>query len=137
MSFKEYSYGIIPLQMQGDDWKVLLIQHERAKYWGFPKGHAEQGESPKEAAVRELREETNLEIVHFFSEFPQEEHYQYTFRGQLVFKTVSLFTAEVKGDLQLQEEEVSGGVWCTFEQALSKLTYEIDRDALRNSWEGI
>ena len=88
MALKEYSYGIIPLQKQGDDWKVLLIQHSGARYWGFPKGHAELGESPKEAAVRELFEETSLKIVRFFSETPQEEHYQYTLRGELIFKTV-------------------------------------------------
>lgn len=127
MVLRENSYGIVPLRKQGDQWQVLLIQHSRAKYWGFPKGHAESGESPKEAAIRELREETNLNVVGFFSDTGIEEHYMFTLRGQLISKTVCFFAAEVDGELQLQKEEVSGGLWLDFQEALKKLTYPTDR----------
>jgi bis(5'-nucleosidyl)-tetraphosphatase len=127
MSVREYSYGIVPLRKQGGQWQVLLIQHSRAKYWGFPKGHAEVGESPKETATRELKEETNLSVKHFLSDIGIEEHYMFTLRGQLINKTVCFFAAEVQGELQLQEEEVSGALWLDFEAALKKLTYPTDR----------
>lgn len=130
MSIKEFSYGIIPLSKQGKKWKVLLIQHSRAKYWGFPKGHPELGETPKESATRELFEETHLTIVRFFSDAPIEEHYHYTLHGQLINKTVYLFTAEVEGELKLQKEEISDARWFTIEEGLQKLTYETDKSAL-------
>ncbi|MGQ9753766.1 MAG: NUDIX hydrolase [Thermaceae bacterium] len=40
--------------------EVLLLR-DRMGYWVFPKGHLEEGESPTEAAVREVREETGIQ----------------------------------------------------------------------------
>ena len=43
--------------------RVLLVQEAKgphASRWGFPKGHVDQGESPEEAALRELSEESGL-----------------------------------------------------------------------------
>lgn len=43
--------------------RVLLVQEAKgphASRWGFPKGHVDQGESPEEAALRELDEESGL-----------------------------------------------------------------------------
>lgn len=129
MRLKEFSYGIIPLSKQGEEWKVLLVQHSRAKFWGFPKGHAEKNEAPKESAQRELFEETHLKVVRFLSEAVIEENYSYTLRGQLIDKTVYLFVAEVEGELELQEEEISGAEWFSFEKAQHKLTYDADKSA--------
>ncbi len=45
--------------------EILLVQRGIEPYrdfWGFPAGYQEYGESPQEAAVRETREETGLEI---------------------------------------------------------------------------
>jgi bis(5'-nucleosidyl)-tetraphosphatase len=40
------------------EWRYLLLRAFR--YWDFPKGLAEQGESPRDAAAREVEEETGL-----------------------------------------------------------------------------
>ena len=38
-----------------------LVIRDPYKKWGLPKGHAEDGESPVETALREVHEETGLD----------------------------------------------------------------------------
>ena len=49
--------------------KVLLVKNrgsesseDRLPWWGYPKGHLEEGENPVDAAVREVFEETGFEV---------------------------------------------------------------------------
>ena len=41
--------------------KILVIQQKEG-HWGFPKGHVEEGETEVETAIREIKEETNLDV---------------------------------------------------------------------------
>lgn len=43
--------------------KVLLLWHKKLSMWLPPGGHIDPHELPDEAAVREVREETGLEVV--------------------------------------------------------------------------
>lgn len=45
-----------------DDDRVLLLKANYKPYWSFPGGIVDKGETPLQAAVREVREETGLEI---------------------------------------------------------------------------
>jgi len=42
--------------------KILVLYRASQKDWSFPKGHIEQGESINEATLREVGEETGLEV---------------------------------------------------------------------------
>lgn len=44
------------------DRRCLVLRRADRDEWIFPKGHLEQGESSEDAAIREVREETGLEI---------------------------------------------------------------------------
>lgn len=44
------------------DGRCLVLRRAGTDEWIFPKGHLERGEQPEDAAVREVREETGLEI---------------------------------------------------------------------------
>ena len=48
--------------VRGD--RILLARHKRGEneYWVLPGGAVEPGETPEEAAIRETREETGLEV---------------------------------------------------------------------------
>ena len=130
----DQSYGVVPLRKVNGEWNVLLIQHGSAKYWGFPKGHAEEGESPVEAAVRELKEETDLDVVRLLSESVLEEHYQFTWRGKRISKTVWFFVAEVTGEVKLQAAEVSDSRWVSLASAEEHLTYDTDKSIARSAY---
>lgn len=45
------------------DRRILLLFHEKLRVWLGPGGHVEPGETPDEAALREVEEETELEVV--------------------------------------------------------------------------
>lgn len=42
--------------------KVLLVYHKKLGVWLYPGGHVEFNETPDEAVVREVREETGLDV---------------------------------------------------------------------------
>ena len=120
---QEESFGVVPLSQKRGQWEVFLIQHKGGRYWGFPKGHSEGRETPQQAAFRELKEETNLDIVRCIQEKPLVEQYQFLIEGKRIFKRVFYFIAEVSGEIQLQQEEIQDGIWLPFPEALEKVTH--------------
>ena len=41
--------------------KLLLVKHN-VGHWGFPKGHMEKDEIEIQTAIREVKEETNVDV---------------------------------------------------------------------------
>ncbi|MBF8262948.1 MAG: nudt2 [Parachlamydiales bacterium] len=123
MDLKDESFGVIPLSREKGFWEVFLIQHRHGRYWGFPKGHAESDETPRSAASRELKEETNLDIVRYLDDQPLIEQYQFVMDKRRVFKKVHYFVAEVSGSVILQKNEISDGIWLSMPQALAHVTH--------------
>ena len=123
MIFDE-SYGVIPLKKVEQKWQVYLIQHKNGNHWGFPKGHANLSETPQKAALRELKEETNLQFVKFLQQDPLIEQYQFTKDNQLVSKKVFYFLMEVEGEVKLQIEEILQGKWLNITEAKDQMTFQ-------------
>lgn len=120
----EVSYGVIPLRHNGDIWQIFLIQNINGNHWGFPKGKPQEGESHKEAALRELKEETGLFPVKFLSDDFLVEDYHFYRNQKEIQKKVYYYLVEVEGDIKLQEEEISDGRWFSFKDAYSKITFD-------------
>ncbi len=53
--------------------KILLVKHHIFDKWVQPGGHIEENETPEEAAVREVYEETGLKISLIGERFPRED----------------------------------------------------------------
>lgn len=120
---KEHSFGIVPLQFKNKNWQVFLVKL-KAGHWGFPKGHPEEGEEEREAAVRELFEETELVVEEFLPFDPLDEHYTCVKHGIHVDKTVTYYLAKVRGSVSLQKEEIADGKWVLLEEAPDLITFE-------------
>jgi bis(5'-nucleosidyl)-tetraphosphatase len=100
-----------------------LIRHRNGNFWAFPKGHAEQDESPLEAATRELKEETGLEIVRLLAPQTLQESYYFTYHHKRIHKTVIYFLAEVIGEVQLCPLEVEESQWVKLTEAHHYATF--------------
>ena len=57
------SAGVVLVRETDDGWRYLLLR--AFTHWDFPKGMVEPGEEPLAAAIREVREETLIEDLHF------------------------------------------------------------------------
>lgn len=121
---RDESFGVIPLSKKQGFWEVFLIQHNRSGYWGFPKGHAEQNEKPLEAARRELKEETNLDLVELLQTEPLKESYTFILDRKRVYKQVSYFIGIVSGNPVLQPQEIHDGKWVEFHEAIAQVTHQ-------------
>jgi 8-oxo-dGTP pyrophosphatase MutT (NUDIX family) len=120
---RDKSYGIIPLRKRGEDFETLLVQLH-AGHWGFPKGHAEDGETDKEAAARELFEETSLTVVEFLPFKGVSESYVFRYQGDLIYKDVFYFLALVEGKLHTQKEEIKDAKWFPLSEAAENMTFK-------------
>lgn len=130
----ECSYGVIPLQKCSDGLlRMLMVQHLKG-HWGFPKGHAEAGESHLETAARELSEETGLRVDSWCENISFQESYHFQGAGVEVDKTVTYFSAYVEGVLQLQDTELSQGAWLLPNELVIHATFpEMKKVCLRIS----
>lgn len=57
------------------DKKILLVKHKKFNKWVQPGGHIEKEETPEEAALREVYEETRLRIRLLGERFPRESDF--------------------------------------------------------------
>jgi bis(5'-nucleosidyl)-tetraphosphatase len=134
MDITDQSYGIIPLRDQGGIWFVCLICH-LSGHWAFPKGHPEAGESAKQAAQRELLEESGLTLKAYLSEEYLEETYSFRANGNLINKAVGYFIAEVEGEVQLQIDEVVDFKWVPLVSAFAHLNFPEARRICRKTYQ--
>ncbi len=56
-----------------EDKKILLVKHSDYDKWLQPGGHIENDETPEEAAIREVYEETGIKISLLGERFPRED----------------------------------------------------------------
>ena len=130
---KEVSAGVITAQEApaGGERRYLLLKHANGGHWSFPKGHVEKGENSKEAAVRELREETDLGPPEFIPDFRRKTHYTFTRNDRKISKTVIYFLGLVNpmAKVSLSKEHLEFR-WLGCSEARDILTYESDRKLL-------
>ena len=119
----EKSCGGIIFYKSKQNTKILLVKNNNGRYWSFPKGHIEDGETEQETAIREIREETGLDVtlVEGFREISEYCPFG-KIRKRVVFFLARAFTDNVR----IQEEEIDSYIWVDLQQARKLCSYDND-----------
>lgn len=121
------------ISVRTDGWRVLTLQRSTTTRcplaWETVHGHIEPGEKPEQAAVREVREETGLEVQRLYNVCVQPF---YLHRTQAVELAV-VFAAFVEpaAAVRLGEEHVRSE-WLVTELALERFAWPRERAAMRD-----
>ena len=109
--------------------KILLVKMHNGN-WGFPKGHIENNETKEETAIREVHEETNVNIK-IIPNFEREIKY---IPNEKTIKKVTIFAGITQDeDVKIDTFEIEAFQWCTYEEALKLVTYKLQKDILEKA----
>lgn len=111
---------IVPVKRDANGQRVM----------GLPKGHPEPGETPEQAATREVREETGV-VAELIEPLGVIE-YSYERRGRRIAKRVAFFRFEYRnGDVADHDHEIEQATWMPLAEAAVSLSYEGERAMVR------
>ena len=118
----EKSCGAIIYTVTEEGIRYLLVKNPAGIY-GFAKGHMEAGETEQETALREVREETGLNVT-LVGDFRREESYPARSKKD-VMKDVVYFIATYSGQTPVyQKSELAGAELCSLEEAVVLFQFE-------------
>ena len=118
---KEKSCGAIVYKKEDNILYFLLVYQSNGHY-SFPKGHVEALETEEETAIREIKEETNLDVS-IDTNFREVTTYFLEEKG--VYKDAVYFLALPNtNNLKKQEGEILDCSWNTYDEVLKKLEFD-------------
>jgi 8-oxo-dGTP pyrophosphatase MutT (NUDIX family) len=127
---KEKSCGALVYRWKNDRMQLLIIRHKLGGHWSFPKGHVESGETERQTAMREVKEETGVSIQ-ILDGYRQQVNYS---PRPGVSKDVVYFLGYAADSRTVRQvEEVSELRWVDFSSASEFLTYENDKNLLQSA----
>ena len=128
------SAGGVVARPLGDGFEIVLCGRREPRLWALPKGTPERGESREETALREVSEETGLQVrtngsidsvVYWFTR-PSD--------GVVCHKTVHFYLMEaIGGDTAGHDHEFDEVQWFEAEEALRAMTYENEAGIVQKS----
>ena len=135
---EQVSAGGVVYRRRGQRTEVALISVGEQGRWQLPKGLVGRGESPVEAALREVGEETGLacEVV---AELERVEYWYFSkgaSRRVRFHKFVHFYLMRyVSGDVSGHDDEVNEARWVSLEEAEGMLAFKGERRALGEARE--
>jgi 8-oxo-dGTP pyrophosphatase MutT (NUDIX family) len=124
------SCGGIIVRQVGDAPEIVLGRRTREGdrvTWSLPKGTPDKNESTEQTALREVNEETGLEVRIVAPVGPIQ--YFFTQRGRRIHKTVHYFLMEMTGgDLANHDHEFDEVQWVRIDEARALMSFSTERD---------
>jgi 8-oxo-dGTP pyrophosphatase MutT (NUDIX family) len=131
------SAGGVVVSAQDSRPSLVVGMRRRARdsvTWTLPKGTPDPGETVEQTALREVVEETGLE-VRIIEPLPSIE-YAFVQDGTRIRKTVHYFLMEpTGGDLSRHDHEFERVRWVPFEEADGLLSFATERDLVATASE--
>ena len=128
----EKSAGAIVYKKINGKYMFLIIRGSNGGSFGFAKGHMESDECEEQTAIRETKEETNIDIA-----IRNSKAFRRTLKYVIypdIYKEVTLFMAEaLSADIKIDEHELSKAQWLTYKQAKEALTFLGQRNILKEA----
>jgi 8-oxo-dGTP pyrophosphatase MutT (NUDIX family) len=113
--------------------EVLLLRRARSGRWRLPKGGVESGETPDEAALREVAEEAGVRAE--VQAHMGESNYSYHDEAKQawIHKTVHhfLMRAEVGAAVSIEAGTFDAGGFYPLQRAMEMLHFDNEREAVR------
>jgi 8-oxo-dGTP pyrophosphatase MutT (NUDIX family) len=112
--------------------EILLVHRRRPVLWALPKGTPNSGETLAETALREVREETGVEVE---IEEPLGEITYFFVRDRIRFrKTVHFFLMRpVGGSIDEHDHEFDEVRWTPIDEALRLMNYATEREVVERA----
>lgn len=119
---RDVSAGGVVLRRSDGRLEVALVGKVTPLRWGLPKGGPQRNESLEQAAVREVEEETGLQVrlIRPLGEID----YWFRLGGVRHYKTVHFYLMEaIGGDMSLHDHEYDEVEWFPLEEARRRMSY--------------
>lgn len=131
----ERSAGGVVVRPTNGGARVLLIRDPYGK-WGLPKGHLEGEEGPREAALREVTEETGLAPLVLGPDLGEID-WMFRLHGRRIHKYCRFYLmASFRGEVEPQVAEgITDGRWLAPDDALREVSYDNARTMVRRALE--
>jgi bis(5'-nucleosidyl)-tetraphosphatase len=126
----ERSSGAVIFSIDKDSGAEFLLLHHTSGHWDFPKGNIESGEDEKQAARREILEETGIQDVNFLEGFREKIEYRYKRGEKLIHKEVIFYLLRTNTKKITLSNEHIAYVWNKYDNAVKLLTYKNTKNVL-------
>ena len=134
MVAQERSAGVIIYRREGADIRFLvLFKKYKGTYWDLVKGHYETGETARDTAIREAKEEAGIDDLQFINGFKQKVVWLYRKDGRLTRKAVTYFLAETKTTAVKISREHLKPAWFTLAEAERVIKLKDTKKLLRKA----
>ena len=135
---EQVSAGGVAYRRRGGRVEVALISVGEQNRWQLPKGLVGRGESPEEAALREVEEETGL-ACEIIAPLEKVEYWYFSKGGARrvrFHKHVHFYLMRYRsGDVSGHDDEVNEARWVALEEAEGMLAFKGERKALAEARE--
>lgn len=125
------SCGFIVYKEENNENFYLIIKSHNGDV-GFPKGHMEPGENELQTAIRELKEETGMDVDTIY-DFRYQIEYPLPRVPDAMKQTVYFLGKCASDDIIIQETEVASAEFVTYDKAIEKLTFEETKNMLKKA----